>query len=253
MDNRRLYKLTFRIAGTNIEIQSPFRYHRDNFADFFTTLPADCKVLLTQDEVIKNRVLEGDAAESNGWEGYLSNDRILQKIADVLLAFDAILVHGAAISYNGDGYLFSAPSGTGKTTHIRLWLERLQDAYVVNGDKPFIRADAELQPMLCGSPWGGKEGMCSNSESPLKAIVFMRRADTNALQQITFKEAFVQFFQQIYRPADQKMMHKTLSLLQRIGNSDVTFWQFSCNNFSEDCFPIAYETLTGRRFTEKEN
>lgn len=247
MNNRELYKLVFRIAGTNVEIQSPFRYHGNNLREFFTPLPADCHVLFAPDEVTKSRIMDDSVSDITGWEGYLSSDVLLQKITNVLIEFNTFLIHGAAISYSGNGYLFSAPSGTGKTTHIRLWLENLPDAVVINDDKPFIRVDTGGQsPMLCGSPWGGKEGMCSNQDSPLKAIVFLRRAEKNSIRQISFKKAFLQLLQQSHHPSDPIMMRKTLDLIRRIGMSGVTFWEFDCNNYAEDCFLVSFRALTGK-------
>lgn len=64
-------------------------------------------------------------------------------------------MHGTVVDHNGQAYMFTAPSGTGKTTHAKLWLDNLPDAFIVNGDKPFIIAGDE-QPKACGTPWAGK-------------------------------------------------------------------------------------------------
>lgn len=79
-------------------------------------------------------------------------------MSEILIDHDAFLIHGAAIGLGNSAYLFCAPSGTGKTTHCKLWKDRAPGFYFVNGDKPFIATDADgNQPMACGSPWAGKE------------------------------------------------------------------------------------------------
>ena len=168
---------------------------------------------------------------------------LLRKIADILIDYDTILMHGAAIGFESEGYLFSAPSGTGKTTHIYKWLERIPNVFVVNGDKPFIRIyDNGDRPLVCGSPWAGKENLYTNIMIPLKAIILMERSEINHIEQITFNEAFPLLYQQVYHPDDPVKIIKTLYLVKRL-QPDVSFWRFKCNNFKDDCFETAFRAL----------
>lgn len=113
-----------------------------------------------------------------------------RQITEAFLEHDTLLIHGAAIAYDGGAYLFCAPSGTGKTTHIRLWLENLPEAYVVNGDKPFLRL-TENGVLVCGSPWCGKENLGTNTMVPLKAVIFMERSERNHIQGVPFGKSFL--------------------------------------------------------------
>ena len=168
---------------------------------------------------------------------------LLHQVADELVNYDTILVHGAAISYKGEAYVFSAPSGTGKTTHIYKWLNKLPNAFVVNGDKPFVKfTDIDSKPIVYGSPWAGKENLYTNTMVPLKAIICMERADCNNIYEIGFEEAFLFILQQTHRPNDEEKMRKTLHLLQRL-NGKAKFYLFQCNNFKDDCFDVAYNAL----------
>lgn len=168
---------------------------------------------------------------------------VLRLVADEILSFDTLLMHGAVIAIGNEAYMFTASSGTGKTTHIQKWLENNKDAYVVNGDKPFVivRSDYEL-PLACGSPWAGKENLQSNIIVPLKAIVLLERANENHMERISFAQAFPFLLQQVYRPNSKEKMCRTLQLIQRL-HSATSFWRFQCNNFKEDCFDIAYNAL----------
>ena len=141
--------------------------------------------------------------------------------------------------------MFTAPSGVGKTTHILKWLDHCPDAFVVNGDKPFILVPPDKgQPLVFGSPWSGKENMYTNTTVPLKSIILMERSEDNHIEQISFAEAFPSLFQQVYRPDEPEKMQMTLHLLQALTPS-VSFWRFQCNNFKEECFQVAYSALHG--------
>ena len=90
----------------------------------------------------------------NGNKRSIENTVMCRKIAEELLNLNVFLMHGAAISLDNDTFIFTAPSGIGKTTHIQKWLDHFPDAFVVNGDKPFIRIshDNLSPPLACGSP-----------------------------------------------------------------------------------------------------
>lgn len=164
-------------------------------------------------------------------------------LSEELLSFDTLLMHGAVVALDRAAYMFTAQSGTGKTTHIQSWLENIGGAYVVNGDKPFIIVrEAGKAPLACGSPWAGKENLQTNAIVPLKAIVLLERAEGNRMERISFTQAFPLLLQQVYRPDDEEKMRKTLRLMQRL-SSAVSFWRFQCNNFKEDCFDVAYNAL----------
>lgn len=162
-------------------------------------------------------------------------------IAEALLAFDTLLMHGAVVALDGAAYMFTAKSGTGKTTHVQNWLENIGGAYVVNGDKPFLIVGKD-GVLACGSPWAGKENLHTNTAVPLKAIVLLERAEENHMERISFIQAFPTLLQQAHRPDDPEKMRQTLRLLQRM-NPAVSFLRFQCNNFKDDCFDVAYNAL----------
>ena len=172
---------------------------------------------------------------------------ILHKVADELIEHDAILFHGAAIALKDSAFVFSAKSGTGKTTHILKWLDSFPEAYVINGDKPFLKfSHGYNRPLVCGSPWAGKEKMQTNTMVPLDSIVFIERAEDNRIEQISFANAFPHMLSQVYRPIDEGKMRKTIRLMKRFSQT-VTFWRFYCNNFKDDCLDVAYHALVSNR------
>ena len=164
-------------------------------------------------------------------------------ISEALLAYDTMLMHGAVIAVDNKAYMFTAKSGTGKTTHIQSWLTNNDSAYVVNGDKPYIIVpETDEFPMACGTPWAGKEKMQTNTIVPLKAIVLMERADENHIERVGLAQILPEMLQQVYQPEDRDKMRQTLNLIQRL-SKNVSFWRFHFNNFKDDCFAVSYNAL----------
>lgn len=234
------------VAGRTIEVRAMFTRVYNICKDFMTGGIPDFSVESTmQDfdrvaavyEALYNRPAPSDVD--------LEEYSTLEKVSECFVEYDIYMMHGAVVANDGLAYLFTAPSGTGKTTHILKWLKHCPDAFVVNGDKPFIRLNDDGTVLACGAPWAGKENLYTNTMVPLKAIILMERAEDNHIERISFAEAFPKLLQQTYRPEDPDKMRKTLKLMQRL-NPAVSFWRFQCNNFKDDCFDVAYNALVGQ-------
>ena len=231
-----MYSVNIELAGFVCRIESEYRLSVGLYRSFQTDASHDFSITLTANDIC---IIERAGKSFPG----IITEHILQKVTDALIDFNTLLIHGVAIALDKCAYLFAASSGTGKTTHCELWQEKQRDTVFINGDKPFIRFHADgSQPLVCGSPWAGKEDMYTNTMIPLKDIVLMERAEDNHIEQISFAEAFPGLLQQVYRPDDEEKMRKTLRLMQRLSPA-VTFWRFQCNNFKDDCFDVAYNAL----------
>ena len=141
----------------------------------------------------------------------------LVPVSRVLLdRFDGCYIHGAAITYRERVYLFCAPSGTGKSTHIALWKKKLGDAVqIVNGDKPILRW-VEGKPMLFGSPWTGKEGWGKNTCAVLGGIFFLERGESNRACELTIEEGLRRFLGATLYPRNAGELSKLLSIYTRL-------------------------------------
>lgn len=163
---------------------------------------------------------------------------IMRKIADAFIDFNIILLHGAAIAVDGKCFIFTAESGTGKTTHINNWLSTKPGTIVVNGDKPFLDVETGL---VYGSPWCGKEGMNTNISVPLAGIIALERGESNSIQEISFKNILPTLLQQTYIPASGSSL-KGYQLLARLSN--IPCYKLSCNMDRESAI-VAYRGLFG--------
>lgn len=102
---------------------------------------------------------------------------------------DTLLIHASTVQ-NGDyGYPFIAKSGTGKSTHVGLWLSHIPGSELLNDDNPIIRI-IDGEPFIYGSPWSGKTPCYRNKKAKLAAITRIERADENRLNQLQTVQAF---------------------------------------------------------------
>ena len=237
-------RIRIKVAGIAIELNTEFypsyKICKDFYTDEAPVFSVQCTPEDYEREEFEFKKKYNSLAPS---DVYLEVNALLRKVADRVIDYSGFLIHGAAIAIDNKAFLFSAPSGTGKTTHVKLWLDKCPRAYVINGDKPIVRLiHDQKSPIICGSPWAGKENMYSNSMVPLKAIIFLERSDENAIEEITFKDAFPDLYRQIYHPTEKRRMVKTIQLLKSL-EAAISFYHFKINNYKDDCFEIVYKAL----------
>ena len=116
---------------------------------------------------------------------------------------DSILFHSSTIKYNDIGIAFSAKSGTGKSTHRRLW-NKYSDAICINDDKNIITLDNN-KLLISPNPWSGKHMVDNNITIELKAIVFLYQNKTNVVEELPIKKAFKLLLGQIELPKDDNI------------------------------------------------
>ncbi len=148
--------------------------------------------------------------------------------ADKLLPFDVLLLHGSAICMDGEVYIFIAKSGTGKSTHTRLWRGQFGDrCYMINDDKPLIRFEGD-NIRVYGTPWAGKHNLGRNTSAPLKAIIQLRRGSENHIERVSKDKAFYSIMKQGYFPPGNEAKSKTLVLQKKLADT-VEFYELTCN------------------------
>lgn len=240
----------YRIADINIQICSLHeRVHRLCESYRAAEGPVDLCVEITQADIdderersARERLLMGRPVIRHS-DDYVEELAVYRKIAERTPAYDTFLMHGSCVAVDEQGFLFTAKSGTGKSTHTRLWRELLGDrAIMINDDKPLIRVTASGATIF-GTPWSGKHRLDTNCAVPLKAICVLERAQQNRIERITSAEAYPILLQQIYRPADAAAMMKTLSLAELLSEK-VDLWRLGCN-MDPEAARIAYDAMKG--------
>jgi len=174
-------------------------------------------------------------------EQFIETLALFRTIAEQLPAHDRVLFHGSSLAIDGKGVLFTAKSGTGKSTHTRLWREVFGDRVVmVNDDKPFLHITPEGTTVY-GTPWRGKHRLGSNISAPLRAICIVCRGEENRIQRATFREALPTLLQQTYMPEDPRMLQRTLALADRLSRT-VPVYRLYCN-MDPQAAQVAYAGL----------
>lgn len=178
---------------------------------------------------------------------------VQRKIAEQFPIYERFLIHGAAITYKNDAYLFCAPSGTGKSTHISLWKKNLgKDVDIVNGDKPFLSLEQEkdkLSVYVHGSPWGGKELWQKNRSAPLRAVCFLSQNSKNQISRLSPEQSITALIKQLYIPRNTQSAEKTLEFADRLLKF-IPFYHLRCD-ISEKAVKCCFEELTKLKYPNK--
>lgn len=240
-------QFTISIAGQSIAVTSLFESTRDYCRKYWAAEPPAHFVRVFPEELAQEQELARQEALEEGFrfrqfsDPFLDRAVIQRKIAECLFPLDILLFHGSALAVDGEGYLFTAKSGTGKSTHTRYWLEAFpQRAVTVNDDKPFLRFAPE-GIFLCGSPWSGKHGLDSNMQVPLKGICILRRGTENQISPLSPEEALPMLLHQACCPLDTSCHPKCRALVEDLARR-VPLWDMTCTK-SPEAATIAYGAM----------
>lgn len=241
-----------KIAGLTAAVRSiyestPFYFHR-----YITQEPPEVVFTVTREDIgLEGKLWLEEALEEgfrvrNFPEPFLERAAIQRKFAEALLQRDTLLFHGSAVAVDGRGYLFTAPSGTGKSTHTRLWCQTFGSrALVVNDDQPFLKI-TEQGIWVCGSPWSGKHGLDTNIQVPLQDICLLERGQENRIRKLELRDsAFLE--KQCRRPMTREGERKFRELVDRLG-SVANLWHMTCTK-DVQAAKVAYRAMSGKEET----
>ena len=232
------------MADLTIGVKTFYDYTLKYCSEYLSDMKPDFFVSTTQEKIDA----EIEISEFDAPRDYAESICIYREIAEILPLYDRCVFHGASIEYEGNGYIFTAASGTGKTTHIRLWKKFLgnDNVKIVNGDKPIlnIRDDGTT---IYSTPYAGKEGYQNHSQAPLKAICIVKRGTTNKITKVASGDVLIDIMKQMYRPFNPEPAVKSLELLDRLLKLPV--YVLECD-ISEDAVKTSFEALTGLNYSE---
>lgn len=225
------------LAGYPFTVDNRYEYVKTLCRDYWTQTPG--KFITVGKEDIAREQTDGGSWPAS----YLESLAVYRAICERLVARDVILFHCSALAYRQRGYLFAAPSGTGKSAHTRLWREVLGDAVrMINDDKPLLKVTSEGVTVY-GTPFAGKEGLQENSSASVAGIVLLHQAEANCIRRLSPREAYPMLLNQTYRPKDGAGLMKTLELVQRL--SQLPVYSMGCT-ISREAVALAVQTLAGQ-------
>ena len=229
------------LANMTVRIEGVYDTLREYCKEYIATdeKTEDFSIVITPADIQRER--ENGEYERNS-DNYIEIIMALLKVADELPGRNKFLMHGAVVAWKQAGYIFTAPSGTGKTTHVRLWKKYLgSDAEIINGDKPILEV-REDEIIAYGTPWAGKERLQKNSCVPVKGICFLRQSEKNNIRKLNKSEALVLLLPQIYIMSDSKKAGRTLELFSKMLEW-IPVYEFYCN-ISEQAVRCSFDALT---------
>ena len=152
-------------------------------------------------------------------------------------------LHASAVVFEGAAYLFSAPSGTGKSTHTALWRKLFPQSYILNDDKPVIWPE-EDRITAWGTPFAGKTNLQVNRGVPLKGICFLKQGDENRIWPVTEDTALALLLNNTYRPKSNDGMNRLLDMMEQIVTR-INIYEMTCTRETEAA-ELAYQVMKGK-------
>jgi len=165
-----------------------------------------------------------------------------------LIRFQGMMLHSSAVVVDGKAYLFTASSGTGKSTHTKLWLQAFGErAYILNDDKPALRK-IDGQWFAFGTPWSGKHDISTNVGVPVGGIAILERGERNEICRASGTDVLLDLLRQVNRPRGAEYRRLLMPLLDQLLR-EVPIWRLKCNMEPEAAI-VAYEAMSGEKFKE---
>lgn len=236
-----------KIADTTAEIQCQYPETKEFMHEYLTDQKALFSISPTDDDLLYINNLFKKQSETDGIplrkysRKFLENNAVHWKLAESLIEYNVLLMHGSALVLDGNTYIFTAKSGIGKSTHARLWREHFgKRVFMLNDDKPMLKVTSNGVTAY-GTPWDGKHHLSRNASAPLKAIIYLTRDMTNHIEPFPKLEAFSVIFRQAYRSDNALKMQKILSMENQIMNT-VGIYKLGCN-MNPEAAVVAYEGI----------
>ena len=160
--------------------------------------------------------------------------------------YQAVTIHASAVAVQEQGCAFIGPSGIGKSTHSRLWLQHIAGARLLNDDQPVLRLHPDGTVMLYGSPWSGKTTCYHNEGVRLKALFFMQQAMENRLTRLSGIETFQQLMKATSLMGRDTITFQAISQTQATICGAVPAYRFQ-NQPTEEAASLSYQAFQDSR------
>ena len=202
-----------------------------------------CGVLQMRDDFREGQLYTDGSPASPADRAFAVNNALMLLFAFAAAPHAALEMHASVVTHGGRGFLFLGKSGTGKSTHTRLWLENISGTELLNDDNPVLRI-VDGVARVYGSPWSGKTPCYKAQDAPVGAIVRLSQAPQNRIERLSTVQAYASVmascsgFRPIRTLADAQ--HETLSLIAQ----QVPCYHLECLP-DADAARLCQETIDG--------
>ncbi len=231
--------MLYRFAGVTVDMRPRFDLLKERAAKYLAPAAdgANCEPDICIEPVECPPDADGD--ECAHFEYFLTGGLFYRR----LLKFDGMMLHASAVGYRGKAYLFSAPSGTGKSTHTAGWLRLLGDeAFIINDDKPALRfIDGVLY--ACGTPFSGTSPLNEDAMLPVGGVCFLRRGADDEMRGLTPLETMPQLYAGTAKVLTREDGERMLPLLIRVAET-APLYSLRCG-VGDEAVKLAVRTMAG--------
>lgn len=234
-------KEIYKFADIPVEITHRGTYLSDKCKDYLAEeKEAAFGICITDEDIQYEREhSEDDIKYSKAYLEYISAYR---KFSEKSVDYGVVLCHGSVVEVDGMAYMFTAASGTGKSTHTKLWREYFGDrAIMINDDKPLLRFK-EDGVYVYGTPWDGKHHISTNKSAKLAGICLLRQDKENSIRKMEPQESLTMLMNQTYRPRNAEALLKTFDYIDELINR-VPMYNMGCT-ISEEAVEVAYKAMS---------
>lgn len=232
----------YRIAQMNIAVEPRYDYTKKLLADYSAeTGDPELTITVTDEMIAYEQELGQKIHGEKQPDAMCESVAILRVICDYIIRRGGFFLHCSCLKYHGKAVIFTAPSGTGKSTHAALWKAHFGDEVeMINDDKPLVRQQ-EDGFVIYGTPWRGKHGRGANLSAPIGAVYFLEQAPENSVEKVNSFTALSLLMQQTVIPSGKDDTSALLDMLARL-IEEVPMHRLRCN-ISDEAVTTALSAL----------
>ena len=239
--------MIYEIAGLRVKIENRYDFTTKFCQEYLSEdqlSAVDITASASEEEFLEEKTYSGKFSD-----GYIENICLYRSLCRQIPLFNRILLHCAVLEYDGKGYAFLGRSGTGKSTHTRLWKQYLGSPKMVNGDKPILEW-VEDHFIAHGTPWRGKESWGERTSAPLCGLCFLEQAKENSIRKLSPAEVSSRLFGQLLLPEEEENVISTLDLADKL-IATTPAYLLKCD-ISKEAVKFSFEAMTGLSFADRE-
>ena len=234
----------YRIAEMNIAVKAKYEDTYCYMQDFLTDSQDYELYIEPTDEMIRYEAELGEEIHGDAGSPYICEAvAILRVICDYIIDKGGFFLHCSCLKYKDEAIIFTAPSGTGKSTHSALWRRHFgDDVVMINDDKPLVR-EKDGRFYIYGTPWNGKHSIGNNTSAPIRSVVFLSQAPENKATPISPIDAMALLLQQTVLPSNKAALSKLLDMLGRLVEN-IPMYRLGCT-ISDEAVTTIYQEIYG--------
>lgn len=211
----------YRIADIEIGLKNTGEFTKEYLSDYKSDSKEAMFTVTVTDDMIN---YEKEIAKDKVQEPFYELTAILRAICyTVLEKYNGFFLHCSCLEYEKEAYVFTAKSGTGKSTHSAIWRKVFADKVtMINDDKPIVRY-IDNKFYVYGTPWNGKHSISNNIKTPIKAIFYLHQSKENKAVKCEPISAISKLLSQTVLPNSNALMNNLVDMLEKLVSTTPMF------------------------------